>query len=73
MMMTSLSENEKNRIMKEYLKKFNKETLNKEEAQKLKILLQEKQEEAFRMDDKILAMGIGFLVAGLIGYLAWKD
>jgi hypothetical protein len=71
--MTSLNEREKNRIMKEHLEKYNKETLNKEEGEKLKQLLKEKQEEAFKIDDKILAIGIGFLVADLIGYLALKD
>jgi hypothetical protein len=71
--MTSLNEREKNRIMKEYLEKYNKETLNKEEGEKLKVILKEKQEEAFKLDDKILAIGIGFLIAGLIGYLGLKD
>jgi len=47
--------------------------LKKDEGEILKQLLKEKQEEAFRLDDKILAIGIGFLVAGLIGYRALKD
>jgi hypothetical protein len=46
--------------------------LNKD-GETLKQLLKEKQEEAFKIDDKVLAIGIGFLVAGLIGYLALKD
>ncbi len=71
--MTSLTEREKKKIMKEYLDKYNKETLKKDEAEKLRILLQEKQEEAFKIDDKVLAIGLGFLIAGLIGYLAFKD
>jgi predicted ribosome-associated RNA-binding protein Tma20 len=73
MILTSLTEYEKKKIMKELMDKYNKETLSKEEVKKLRILLQEKQEEAFKMDGKILAMGIGFLVAGLIAYLALKD
>jgi hypothetical protein len=58
--------------MKELLHKYNKETLEKQDGKKLKILLQEKQDEAFTSGDKILAIGLGFLIAGLIGYLALK-
>lgn len=70
--MSSLTPKEKNRIMKELLDKYNKETLEKQDGKKLKILLQEKQDEAFTSGDKILAIGLGFLIAGLIGYLALK-
>jgi hypothetical protein len=72
MQMSSLTPKEKNRIMKELLDKYNKETLEKQDGKKLKILLQEKQDEAFTSGDKILAIGLGFLIAGLIGYLALK-
>jgi hypothetical protein len=41
-------------------------------GQTLRVLLQEKQEEAFTSGDKILAIGLGFLIAGLIGYVALK-
>lgn len=46
MLMTSLTEREKKRIMKELMDKYNKETLEKEEAIRLRSLLQEKQEQA---------------------------
>lgn len=69
----SLKEHEKKDKMKELLDKYNSETLSRDEAKKLRLLLQDKQEESISVDDNILAMGIGFLVARLIAYLPLKE
>jgi hypothetical protein len=71
--MTSLTPREKERIMKELLDKFKREQLAKDDAETLKVLLQEKQDEAFNIGDMVLAIGFAFLLAGLIGYLSQMD
>ena len=68
--MASLTPREQDRIMNQLIEKFKQERLNMEEATKLRGLLEEKKKEAFNIGDFALAMGIVFLLAGLIGYLA---
>ena len=68
--MTSLTPREKDRIMHELIEKFKQERLDMEDATRLRGLLEDKKTEAFDVGDFALAMGIVFLLAGLIGYLA---
>jgi hypothetical protein len=67
--MASLTPREQDRIMNDLLEKFKQERLETQDAIKLKGLLEEKKTEAFNIGDIALALGIAFLLAGLIGYL----
>jgi hypothetical protein len=70
--LASLTPKEKDRIMNELLAKLKEERLQKNEGEQLRKILEEKKDEAFNIGDVALAMGIVFLLAGLIGYLAEK-
>lgn len=66
----SLTPREQDRIMNELLEKFKQDTLEMEDARKLKDILEQKREQAFNLGDIALGLGIVFLLAGLIGYIA---
>lgn len=68
--MASLTEREKDRIMRDLLAKLKAENLEKQDGEKLKKILEEKKEQAFSIGDLVMAMGFVFILAGLIGYLA---
>ena len=70
--MASLTPREKDRIMNDLIKKPKEESLEEQEAIKLRGLLEERKTEAFNLGDFALAVGIIFLLAGLIGYLSEK-
>jgi hypothetical protein len=70
--MASLTPREKDRIMNDLIKKLKEESLEEQEAIKLRGLLEERKTEAFNLGDFALAVGIIFLLAGLIGYLSEK-
>ena len=57
--------------MNELLTKLKEERPERNEGEVLKIL-EEKKDEAFNIWDMALTMGIVFLLAGVIGYLAGK-
>jgi hypothetical protein len=58
--------------MNDLIKKLKEESLEEQEAIKLRGLLEERKTEAFNLGDFALAVGIIFLLAGLIGYLSEK-
>jgi hypothetical protein len=70
--MASLTPREKDRIMNDLIKKLKEESLEEQEAIKLRGLLEERKTEAFNLGDFALAVGIIFLLVGLIGYLSEK-
>jgi hypothetical protein len=66
--MSSLTPSEMKKIEEMYLKLKNK-TLQKQEAEEFRALLEKKRQDAIDIGDFVLAMGAVFLLAGLIGYL----
>lgn len=66
--MNNLTSSEQQRI-DELLPKYKGNRLSRKEAEELKLLLERKKTEALNLGDLIIAIGIGFLIAGLIGYL----
>lgn len=66
--MSSLTPSEMRKIEEMYLKLKNK-TLQKQEAEEFKSILEKKKQDALNVGDFVLAMGAVFLLAGLIGYL----
>lgn len=70
--MASLTPREQDKIMNALIEKLKEERLEEHETIKLRGLLEERKTEAFNLGDFALAMGIIFLLAGLIGYLAEK-
>jgi hypothetical protein len=67
--MASLTPREQDRVMNDLVEKFKQERLETPDAIKLKGLLEEKKTEAFNIGELAVALGITFLLAGLIGYL----
>ncbi len=67
--MSSLTPSEMKKIEEMYLKLKSK-TLQKQEAEEFKTILEKKKQDALNVGDFVLAMGAVFLLAGLIGYLS---
>ena len=68
--MASLTEREKDRIMRDLLAKLKDEKLEKHDGERLKKMLEERKEQALSIGDLVMVMGFAFALAGLIGYLA---
>ena len=73
--MSSLTPKEKERI-DTLVAEIKRKDLPKENAVELKQLLQHGQDEASKVGDSLLVLGLGFIMAGLIIYVlekGWRD